>query len=149
MAKDVKEMVAVRLDPVDRRLLKALSRRLRVSESEFLRYAIKTALGDFAPLSDQAKEGAALLPAFLQHPAEKSRFLGLDAKRLDQILNADLEDESLRVSLEDLELLVRGNGGKGYAQWFAAMVTGKAKPQLFMTTASSYLQEKYVEPLRD
>ncbi len=35
MAKDVKEMVAVRLDPADRRLLKALCRRLRVSESDF------------------------------------------------------------------------------------------------------------------
>lgn len=148
MAKDVKEMVAVRLDPADRRLLKALCRRLRVSESELLRYAIKATLEDFESLSDQAKKGAALLPAFLQNPAGKSRFLGLDAKRLDEILHTNLEDESLRVSSEDLELLVRGNGGNDYAQWFAAMVIGKAKPEVFMTTASSYLQQKYVEPLR-
>ena len=148
MAKDVKEIVAVRLDPADRRLLKTLSRRLRVSESDFLRYAIKTAVQDFAPLKDQAKEGAELLAAFLQHPAEKSRLLGLDAKRLDEILNADLEDEALRVASRDLELLVQGSVGKEYMQWYSAMLNGEAKPESFMATPSSYLQQKYVEPLR-
>ncbi len=110
--------------------------------------SIKTAVQDFAPLKDQAKEGAELLSAFLQHPAEKSRLLGLDAKRLDEILNADLEDESLRVSSEHLELLVQGRLSKDYIEWYGSIVGGESKTEGFMATPSSFLQHKYVEPLR-
>ena len=149
MPKKAKEMIAVRLDPSDRRLLKALVRRLGVSESELLRYAIKTALADFAPLSDPAREGGELINAFLQHPLEKLRWLGLDENRLDEILHGDLQDESLRVAREDLEVLLTGRAAKGYAQWWGAMVKGETMPESFMTTPSAYLHHKYVEPLRN
>src|SRR3990172_10659624 len=110
MAKETKEMVAVRLDPADRRRLKTIAKRLGASESDFLRYAIKAALEDFAPLTDQSKEGAELLSAFVDHADEKSRWLGLDRSKLDSILHGDLEDESLRVAAEDLDVLLRGHG---------------------------------------
>src|SRR5688572_16685454 len=127
MAKETKEMVAVRLDPADRRRLKAIAKRLEVSESDFLRYAIKTALEDFAPLTDQSNEGAELLAAFVDHSDDKSRWLGLDRAKLDSILHGDLENEGLRVAAEDVEVLLRGHGGKEFHDWQMAIAKGEKK----------------------
>ncbi len=149
MAKETKEMVAVRLDPWDRRKLKAVAKRLKVSESDFLRYAIKVAIEDFSPLVDQSKEGAQLLSAFVQHIDEKSRWLELDRAKLDYILHGDLEDEARRVAAEDIELLLKGSVGKGYHEWLMDMSSQKRAPASFMLSRFAYLMEKYVEPTRD
>jgi predicted DNA-binding protein len=148
MAKETKEMVAVRLDPADRRRLKAIAKRLGVSESDFLRYSIKTALEDFAPLTDQAKEGQELLAAFVDHPDEKSRWLGLDRAKLDEILHGDLENEHLRVDAEDLEVLLRGPGGKGFHEWQMAIAKGEKQVPFSVYGPATYLKDKYVENLR-
>ena len=148
LTKEAKEMVALRLDPSDRRRLKAVAGRLRVSESDLMRYAIKAALEDFAPLADQGKEGAELLSAFLRHSGEKSRLLGLDVGKLDEVLHGDLEDERLRVTSEDIGLLVRGRGAKEFHEWERALVEGTKRPEIFMLTPSAFLTQKYVERLR-
>lgn len=148
MAKESKEMVAVRLDPADRRRLKAVVQRLGVSESDFLRYAIKAALEDFAPLTDQSNEGAELLSAFVDHADEKSRWLGLDREKLDSILHGDLEDEALRVEAEDLDVLLRGHGGKGFYEWQKGIASGTTVLPFFASGPTTYLKDKYVERLR-
>jgi hypothetical protein len=149
MTKEVKEIVAVRLEPSERRRLKAIAARLRVSETELMRYAIKAALDEFAPLTDQSQEGAELLPVFLQNPGLKTRLLGLDAEKIDSILHADLENEQLRVSAEDIAALVDGHVGKGYTEWLVALSTTKRLASSRLLTPSAYLREKYVEPVLD
>lgn len=141
-------MVAVRLDPADRRRLKSIAKRLVVSESDFLRYAIKVALQDFAPLTDQSKEGTELLEAFIEHADEKSRWLQLDRAKLDSVLHDELEDESLRVEAEDLEVLLRGHGGKAFHDWQLAISKGEKKLPYSASNPATYLKDKYVEQLR-
>lgn len=148
MTKEVKELVTVRLEPADRRRLKVISSRLQVSESDLMRYAIKAALEDFAPLTDQSKEGAELLGAFVDHANEKSRWLGLDRAKLDGILHDDLENERLRVEAEDLEVLLRGHGGKDFHEWQMAVAKGERQLPFSASGPSTYLKDKYVENLR-
>lgn len=148
MAKEVKEIVAVRLEPTDRRRLKAIAARLRVNEAEVMRYAIKAALEDFAPLTDLSKEGAELLSAFVDHADEKARWLGLDREKLDSILHGDLENEALRVEAEDLDVLLRGHGGKGYYEWQKGIASGATVLPFFAAGPTTYLKDKYVEAVR-
>ena len=149
MTKEAKEMMAVRLDPSDRRALRAIAARLGVSDSDLLRYAVKVVLDDFASLVDHSKEGAQLLEAFLQHADEKSRWLGLDRSKLDAILHTDLENERLRVDSEDIELLLRGRTSKGFHAWLLDFFTSHKQPPAFLLNRAAYLTDKYVEPLRD
>jgi len=57
MAKEAKEMVAVRLQPSARRKIKALASRLKANESDILRFAIEVALEELSPLCDPVLEG--------------------------------------------------------------------------------------------
>jgi len=148
MAKEAKEMVAVRLDPADRRKAKVIADRLGVSESDLLRYAIKVALEDFSPLTDGAKEGAELFEAFLQHGPEKARWLDLDTDKLDRILHDDLQNEDLRVGREDMRIAMGASGGTGYHDWLMKYISGELKPWVRELPTSTYLHQKYVEPLR-
>jgi Ribbon-helix-helix domain len=148
MAKQVKEMTAVRLDPADRRKLKVLAKRLKVNDADLLRYAVKLVLEDFAPLSDHAKEGAELLSAFLDHPLEKLRWLDLDANRIDQIMHADLQNPKLRVDKDELGMLISGYATPAYREWCAAVASGKQSLPFETTGARTFLFQKYVEPLR-
>ena len=148
MAKQVKEMTAVRLDPADRRKLKVLAKRLKLNEADLLRYAVKLVLEDFAPLSDHAKEGAELLAAFLDHPLEKLRWLDLDANRIDQIMHADLQNPKLRVDKDELGMLIAGYATPAYREWVTGINTGKDTVPFECTSARAFLHQKYVEPLR-
>lgn len=149
MTKKPKEMIALRLDPIDRRKIKASSRRLAVTESDLIRYAIKRVLDELSPLSDQALEGAELLPAFLGHGPQMACWLDLSEDKLDAILHGDLEDESLRVSKEDLRSVLTNSQTKGYVEWWTAVIQGKKKPRTEVLTPQVYLDEKYVAPIRD
>ncbi len=148
MAKQVKEMTAVRLDPADRRRLKVLAKRLKLNEADLLRYAVKLVLEDFAPLSDHAKEGAELLPAFLDHTVEKLRWLDLDTNRIDQIMHADLQNPKLRVDRDELGMLVSGYATPAYREWCAYVGSVPNSVPLDCTSPRMFLHEKYVEPLR-
>ncbi len=148
MAKQVKEMTAVRLDPTDRRKLKVLAKRLKLNEADLLRYAVKLVLEDFAPVSDHVKEGAELLPAFLDHPLEKLRWLDLDANRIDQIMHADLQNPKLRVEKDDLVMLISGYLTPAYRDWLMAVGSGEQSLPFECSGARTFLYQKYVEPLR-
>ena len=149
MAKKPKEMIALRLDPIDRRKIKAFSSRLAVTESDLIRYAIKRVLAELSPLGDQTLEGAELLPAFLGHGLEMTRWLDLSEDKLDTVLHKDLEDKSLRVSKEDLRVVLTNGQTTGYVEWWAAIIEGKKKPRNEIFTPQVYLDEKYVAPIRD
>ena len=149
MAKKPKEMIALRLDPIDRRKIKAFSGRLAVTESDLIRYAIKRVLAELSPLGDQTLEGAELLPAFLGHGPEMTRWLDLSEDKLDTVLHRDLENESLRVSKEDLRMVLTNGQTTGYVNWWAAIIQGKKKPRTEIFTPQVYLDEKYVAPVRD
>jgi hypothetical protein len=146
--KKPKELTAVRLDPADRRRIKAFSARLGVNESELIRYAIKRVVQDFGPLSDQGLEGAELMEPFLGHGPDMARWLDLTEAKLDSILHKDLQDKSLRVSSEDVRMTLTGNPTQGYAEWLAPIIQGKSKASATALTPSKYLYDKYVSPLR-
>jgi len=147
MARDPKEMVAVRLDPADRKRLKVVAERLEVNDSDLLRYAVKLMLADFAPLTDQALEGAEVLGAFIEHGPEKARWLDLDVEKLDRILHENLEDEGLRVSRDDIALALGGSQSRGYVDWFVDVTTHNRMPRRHILLPGMYLFEKYLEPI--
>lgn len=146
MAREAKEMVAVRLDPAARRKIKVLADRLKVNESEILRYAIDVTLEKLSPLCDLVREGAELVSAFVEHGLELGRAFDLDVARLDAILNGDLEDESKRVSREDIRMILGGNVTDGYVEWLQKLGSGELKPSAWQMSPSAYLHEKYVLP---
>ncbi len=145
--KKQKEMIAVRLDPADRKRVGAFARRLGVREADMLRYAIKMALQELSPLSDQALEGAALLEAFIAHGPDMARWLELDEKKLDAILHKGLEDERLRVSAEDIRMVLGGRSTQAHENWRSGIEDGKEVAPTSVLIPSAYLFEKYVVPI--
>jgi hypothetical protein len=148
MARETKEMVAVRLDPSARRKIKVLAERLKASESDILRYAIDVALEELSPLCDPVKEGVELLPAFLEHGAELMRALDLDIGKLDDILHGDLEDERNRVPREDMRMMLGGGQTPGYVEWFTKVASGELRAPLDQMSPEVYLRDKYPESSR-
>ncbi len=141
------EMTAVRLDPVDRKRVKAFAGRLGVREADLMRYAIKLVLQELSPLSDQACEGAELIEPFLVRGPYMARWLELDERRLDAILHTDLEDEGLRVSAEDMRMIITGGYSRACSEWQRDIEEGKATAPLTALTQWAYLYEKYVAPI--
>jgi Arc/MetJ-type ribon-helix-helix transcriptional regulator len=137
-------MVAVRLDHADRRKIRALADRLRVNESDVIRYAIKQALDELAPLADGSKRGSDLFPAFIEHGPEKAQGFGLDTDKLDSILHARLRDESKRVPKADIAMVLTGRQTLTAVEWYAAVSKGETRPMANHLTPWSYLREKYV-----
>jgi Arc/MetJ-type ribon-helix-helix transcriptional regulator len=144
MARKPKEMAAVRLDPGDRRKIKALADRLQVNESDVIRYAIKQALDDLAALTDRAKHGSELFPAFIEHGPDKARYLGVDADKLDDILHSQLQSEVQRVPRTEMDMVLTGMPSQSSVEWYAAVTKGETKPMANHLTPWSYLREKYI-----
>lgn len=145
MAKETKEMVAVRLDPAARRKIKVLAERLKVNESNILRYAIDVALEELSPLCDPVKEGVELLPAFVEHGAELLRALDLDIGKLDDILHGDLEDERNRMPRDEMRMMLGVGQTPGYVEWFSKVASGEEKPPFDQLSPKVYLRNKYPE----
>lgn len=148
MARETKEMVAVRLDPAARRKIKVLAERLKVNDSDILRYAIRAALEELAPLCDPVKEGVELLPAFLEHGPELMRALDFDILKLDDILHGDLEDERKRMPRDEMRMMLGGGQTAGYVEWFTKVAAGELKAPLDQMSPKVYLRDKYPESSR-
>ena len=143
MAKEAKEMAAVRLEPAARRKIKVLAARLRVRESDVIRYAIEGALAELHLLCDQSLEGRDLVAAFVERGSELGRLLDLDVPKLSAILNEDLVDESKRVPREDVAMLLGGRQTKDYVDWLVRVSTGKDTPPTECLEPKTYLKAKY------
>lgn len=146
MAKEAKEMAAVRLSPTVRRQVKALAARLQASESDVLRFAIESTITELAPLCDPVLEGTDLVAALSERGPELGRALDLDVSTLEKILNGDLEDESKRVPRDVVALLLGGQQSKDYFEWLIRVSNGKEQPSFLQLSPRVYLQSRFPDP---
>jgi hypothetical protein len=106
---NAKRSISLRVHSSDYGKVKAISRRLRVRESDVFRFVIKVGLNRLALLYNIRVRGRDLMPLFLDCGADLVRHFRLDERRLDQLLNEDLGTDDRRVDNEDLALLALAN----------------------------------------
>lgn len=157
-----KRAVSIRLTGADLANVKRLAARLKVRESDVIRYAIKSMLSRLAPLHDPQIQGRNLLPTFVESGDELMRYFDLDVQRIQNMINEGATEDSA-VEYEDIQLLAmnfsrrplvryklaelnRVNGAEspaGAAR--GASVKDGADPEYVRITAlQKYLYEKYL-----
>lgn len=100
-----KQVISVRLEEADIRRNKVVAARLRVSESEVIRFALRQLFKRLASLHSGAARGAGLLPLFLDNGSELIEHFNIDVTQLEQILNDGADGSALNVDFEDVALL--------------------------------------------
>lgn len=114
-----KQAVSIRMSASDVSKIKRLAKRLGVRDSDVIRYAVKSALAKLAPLHDPAVRGRNLVPVFVESGTEIFQFFDLDATRLENIINNEVEDER-RVDHEDIQLIAMSGLQKPFVRWHLA-----------------------------
>lgn len=105
MDESKKPLVSVRLCHADVERLAKIAGRLRVRESEIIRFALRVVFAKLAPLLDDNAHGRDLIPIFLECGPELTRHFDLDPRTLDLIVNGALDDPRKKVDHEDLDLI--------------------------------------------
>lgn len=148
MNESKKQLVSVRLCHSDLERIRAIAGRLRVRESEIIRFALRLAFAKLAPLHDRNAHGRDLIPIFLACGPELAYHFDLDSRTLDAIVNGDLDDPQRKVDAKDIEILATSHMMPGYH--FQSKVKGLPKLETGRLDLSGaleqYLYEKYVEP---
>ena len=140
-----KQAVSIRLGASDIRNIKRIAKRLGVRDSDIIRYAIKSALGRIAPLSDPAIRGRSLVPVLVEAGDELIRHFELDAYRLEMVINAGV-DEGRRVDRDDIALLAMS----GLREEYLAMRLNDDAPESAQNGTAparslrNYLYDRYV-----
>mgnify|MGYP001558259079 CR=1 FL=1 len=148
MADGKKQLVSARLCHADVERIRILASRLRVRESDVIRFALRLAFAKLAPLHDQNARGRDLIPVFLECGPELAYHFDLDARTLESIVNDDLDDPREKVDTRDIELLAVSHLMPGYH--FETKL--KDLPQMkagqldFSKPLQQYLRDKYVRP---
>jgi len=147
MDESKKPLVSVRLCHADIERLETIAGRLRVRESEIIRFALRLAFGKLAPLLDENAKGRDLIPIFLECGPELTRHFDLDPRTLDIIVNGALDDPQKKVDSQDLELIAALHMPGCYPR---AKLLGAPKPGVGQHNSPSalqhYLYQKYIEP---
>jgi hypothetical protein len=139
-----KQAVSIRLGEGDVRNIKRVAQRLGVRDSDIIRYAVKSMLSRIAPLCDEAIRGRNLVPVLVESGDELIRYFGLDAYRLDTIINKQAEGNS-RVDRDDIALLAMSGLREQYL--VMRMKDGSVVPAEAAVPGRSlrnYLYDKYV-----
>lgn len=140
-----KQCVSVRLSVSDIRKIKRIAQRLNLSDSDVIRFGIKSMLSKLRPLSDSSSAGSQLLPVFLEHGNEIARYFDFDAERLDHIINRNA-DASLLVDQDDIELLAMRNVFPNYLKTQLEKLLGESiDDRELITHLRQYLYSKYGE----
>ncbi len=142
-----KRAISIRMSVADLRKVKALAQRLKVRDSDVIRFAIKGMLARLGPLHELDARGRNLLPVIVEAGADFLRFFDLDAAGLDAIINADVTPDE-RVAAEDIALLAL----TGVQEPYAALKLSELKPAHEPLLQSGdlagslrgYLYDKYV-----
>ncbi len=135
---------SVRLSGADLRKLKTIANRLRVSESDLIRFSLRQTLGKLAPLDDTHTKGSSLLPVFVEFGDELTNYFDLDLDRLETILNAGTDDDR-QVDREDIGLLLIA--GLEQTRLYARLreLTDRyVEPETVREEFRNYLYEKYL-----
>lgn len=100
-----KQLVSVRLCHSDVERIQALAARLRVRESDVIRFALRLAFNRLAPLLNKQARGRDLIPIFLECGAELTYHFDLEPRTLESIVNEGLDDADRKVDSRDIELI--------------------------------------------
>lgn len=142
-----KQLVSVRLCHADVERIQALASRLRVRESDVIRFALRLAFNRLAPLLDERARGRDLIPIFLECGPELTYHFDLEPRALEAIVNDGLDDPDRKVESHDIELLAALHL-PGYH--LPARLKYQPKPETTSQLPSGglqqYLYEKYVQP---
>jgi hypothetical protein len=103
-----KKIISMRIDTADLDKLKEIAKRLRVRDSTFLRFAIKSALTKLEPLHDPTVSGKYLIPMMMDTGSDLVQHFDIDNTRLETIINYQLRDKEHMVDSEDIALLAMG-----------------------------------------
>lgn len=135
---------SVRLSASDLRKLKTISERLRVTESDLIRFALRKTLSKLAPLDDEHTRGASLLPVFVEFGDELTSYFDLDAARLEEIFAVE-EGTGKRVDREDIGLLLMSGleDTRLYAR-LRELTDRNVEPNAVSEEFRNYLYEKYL-----
>jgi Arc/MetJ-type ribon-helix-helix transcriptional regulator len=138
-----KQCVSVRLSNSDIRKIKRIAERLNVSDSDVIRFGLKGMLTKLRPLSDGNSAGSQLLPVFLEHGNEVTRYFDFDAERLEHIINRDAgSDQS--IERVDIELLAMHSVFPNYLKMQLEKLLGETlEEQELMPNLRQYLYSKY------
>lgn len=99
-----KRIVSIRINTSDFGRIKAIAKRLKVRDSDVLRFVLRMGLGEILTLCQSEPSPAALLKVFAAHEPALVRHFDLNAAQLDRLLNAGREAHP--VSADDLELII-------------------------------------------
>lgn len=142
-----KKAVSIRINVSDVRKLKRLAQRLGVRDSDVVRFALKSMLTRFVPLTDPEVRGRNLVPVFVESGAELLRYFDLDAARLEAIINDSIGNER-RVDRDDIALLALTGTQDPYAAIKLGELNHKDGAMLrngeLTSSLRRYLYDKYV-----
>lgn len=105
MVGEKKQLVSVRLCHADVDRIQSLASRLRVRESDVIRFALRLAFNRLAPLLDEQARGRDLIPIFLECGPELTYHFDLEPRILEAIVNDGLDDPGRMVDSHDIELM--------------------------------------------
>lgn len=147
MDESKKPLVSFRLSHTDLERLGTIAKRLRVRESEIIRFALRLAFARLKPLLDENARGCDLVPVFLECGPELTSHFDLDPRTLDAIINSGLDDPQRRVGRDDLELISTLHlPGRQPGTRLKGLPERKIERPGFADSRQHYLYEKYVEP---
>lgn len=136
--------ISVRLRGSDIDKIKAIARRLDVSDSEIFRFGIRLALSRLLPLLDDQACGFRVLPVFVDNDAELVRHFNMDAAHLDLVINDHCGDPGNRVDPADLNLLTLHGLPSDYLRMRVQELVGEAVEGAAVWKAlRTYLYRKY------
>jgi hypothetical protein len=141
---DAKRSISLRVSTTDYGKVRIIAHRLRVRESDVLRFALKTALALIAPLHDNGCRGRDLMPLLIEYGPDIARHFQLDARRLEAVVNKDVENDGGRIDLEDVELLAMSYAPQRHV--FARLqeiAKKRLEPAELDQALRSYLRNKY------
>jgi len=140
--------VSMKLCQSDVERVRTIAQRLRVRESDVIRFALRLALAKLAPLHDQNARGRDLIPVFLECGPELAYHFDLDSRTLESIVNGDLDDPRKKVDVNDIEILAVSHMMPRYhfetkLKGLPQMETGRLD---FSGPLQKYLHDKYIGP---
>lgn len=136
--------ISVRLRGSDIDRIKAIARRMDVSDSEIFRFGMRLALARLLPLLDDKACGFRLLPIFVENDAELVRHFDMDAAHLERVINHRCTALDSAVDPADLNLLTLHGLPSDYLRLRMQELTGEAVDSASMwKSLRGYLYRKY------
>lgn len=140
-----KQLVSVRLCHADVERVQTVASRLRVRESDVIRFALRLTFSRLAPLLDEHARGRDLIPIFLECGPELTYHFDLEPRALDTIFNEGLDDPDRKVDSHDIELIAALHLPSYH---LPALMKFQPKPEIGRLSLSGglqqYLYDKYV-----